>query len=510
MHATTDFSGGSAEISACTEGRLYFAALKGESPRSMWWHLRLRKKGGKPVRCVWQRTEEVLGGSSLAAAVAVYRVPGGAWRRLDPRSCSFDVSRGEFAFRLPGGLNECEVAYCYPYGIDELAVLRRRLALFPEFRVLPLGRTGMGREYEKWELGARGDAADLHIWLTARHHAGEVPGSFVLEGFLDAAVKLPALLRRACLHIFPLVDLDGVVEGMYGKDRAPVDFNRDYCTRPQRPEIAAIVAEGERIGRADIFIDLHAPAPGDCSFVVPGHPSFATDGHWEALWEFAAQLEALAPRSCPVRVADRSSNAMNWAAENSDQTAKIWFNRRFGALGLTLETTYHRSYNGKLVSPRGWRALGGALLRATAAHVGLASSPETAATIARPVFPAALTDNWLPVHLPREVKYAEKNGHLVIEGHGKDSYLWLATRQIWPGGTQGRWRLTGSLQQVELTAKEVEGPLLLPTGRWQPFTGWNRPTLRWQALAPATSLGDCRLLLKIIGLDGRLELDFGR
>lgn len=62
--------------------------------------------------------------------------------------------------------------------------------------------------------------------MTARHHACESTGNYVLEGVLEELIKsLPNNLSVMCV---PFVDYDGVVNGDQGKNRFQHDHNRDY------------------------------------------------------------------------------------------------------------------------------------------------------------------------------------------------------------------------------------------------------------------------------------------
>lgn len=63
-----------------------------------------------------------------------------------------------------------------------------------------------------------------NIILTARHHACESSGSYVLEGVLDIIKDYHDL----CIYCIPFVDYDGVIDGDQGKNRSPHDHNRDY------------------------------------------------------------------------------------------------------------------------------------------------------------------------------------------------------------------------------------------------------------------------------------------
>lgn len=64
------------------------------------------------------------------------------------------------------------------------------------------------------------------VILTARHHACESTGDYVLEGVLRGLLDEP--IEGLSVLCVPFVDYDGVVDGDQGKNRAPHDHNRDY------------------------------------------------------------------------------------------------------------------------------------------------------------------------------------------------------------------------------------------------------------------------------------------
>ncbi len=66
----------------------------------------------------------------------------------------------------------------------------------------------------------------VNIFLTARHHACESTGDYVLEGVLSELHEHP--IENAKIFCIPFVDFDGVIDGDQGKSRAPHDHNRDY------------------------------------------------------------------------------------------------------------------------------------------------------------------------------------------------------------------------------------------------------------------------------------------
>lgn len=97
-----------------------------------------------------------------------------------------------------------------------------------------------------------------NILLTARHHACESTGNYVLEGVLEQYSKNP--IPDTNLFCVPFVDFDGVVEGDQGKSRIPHDHNRDYDihSQPIYPEVRAIREYADKNG-VTIGCDFHSP-----------------------------------------------------------------------------------------------------------------------------------------------------------------------------------------------------------------------------------------------------------
>lgn len=104
------------------------------------------------------------------------------------------------------------------------------------------------------------------VVLTARHHACESTGNYVLEGVLEEFSE--NLLKDTCVFCVPFVDFDGVVEGDQGKNRAPYDHNRDYV--PEKPAIYPAVREIRN------YIDTHNVVLG-FDFHSPWHDGREND-----------------------------------------------------------------------------------------------------------------------------------------------------------------------------------------------------------------------------------------
>lgn len=109
------------------------------------------------------------------------------------------------------------------------------------------------------------------VILTARHHACESTGNYVLEGVLEELIRHS--LPDVKVFCVPFVDFDGVVAGDQGKNRAPLDHYMDYNpeTAAHYPEVAAIRRYAAENGCTCGF-DFHSPwhkgGENDTVFIV--------------------------------------------------------------------------------------------------------------------------------------------------------------------------------------------------------------------------------------------------
>jgi len=99
---------------------------------------------------------------------------------------------------------------------------------------------------------------DRKIILTARHHACESTGNYVLEGVLEELVLNP--IEGFSIFCVPFMDYDGVVDGDQGKNRYPYDHNRDY-DKDKEAIYSSVAAVRKYISNKNVVFgfDFHAP-----------------------------------------------------------------------------------------------------------------------------------------------------------------------------------------------------------------------------------------------------------
>jgi predicted deacylase len=257
------------------------------------------------------------------------------------------------------------VAYAYPYGAADLARCLSACAERGDVDIRYLCSTEEGRPVPMVRVGTR--AQPRHgIWVIARQHAGETPASFVAEGLLDWATGddpgAAGLRADTALHVVPMVDRDGVFHGRYGKDRGPVDFNRDWSGVPSHPAIASLIRETMAWAAEhpyDLLIDLHAPHHGETACFVLADEAGEPEGLTTAR---RALLELLAGES-PPEVGFRADDIRQRVAPPG--SARDHQTRLHGVLVLCLEISYHFARSGGLLTPELYRRFGAALGRAS-------------------------------------------------------------------------------------------------------------------------------------------------
>ena len=184
------------------------------------------------------------------------------------------------------------------------------------------------------------------ILLTARHHACEAPGNYVLEGVLDYLSTADILKYRfICV---PFIDYDGVVDGDQGKNRAPHDHNRDYTENPiyaTTRAMKAIVDSEPICFAADFHAPWHYGGDHDFVFIVQNNPNKV-----DLYQEFGKMLEENLP---PNTLKYDRKNQTNWQHETHRQFAGYTAQNTNCVVSFSLETTYFGESDNIFTQARG-------------------------------------------------------------------------------------------------------------------------------------------------------------
>ena len=314
-------------------------------PEVLWFNLRIVRDSrlkAKPIRLVLKHFNNLLGHGTPANCQPVMSVDDKPFARLPPGSEEVtDDGQVQAVWRLPAPARSLQVATCFPYAWEEMEALLddhedtlRADTIGVSQEDLPIVRLSN-------RVGTRGDTTSPGIYLIARQHSGETPGSWVLEGFLRAIAE--AGDGAPLVWAVPLSNVDGVVMGDYGKDNFPYDLNRAWGHPPMRHEALVIQRDMRRwLERCTpaLAIDFHAPGLGEtdgCYFFLIS-PERSAEMHQRLHdWTDAFQ-DALGTDLAATNFARVASYASRWETPSFAQATCL----QFGFPALSLETPYCR------------------------------------------------------------------------------------------------------------------------------------------------------------------------
>jgi hypothetical protein len=223
--------------------------------------------------------------------------------------------------------------------------------------------SGKGRDIPCLSLGG----GKIGIVLTARHHACESTGNYVLEGVLDEYIQNP--IPDTKIFCVPFVDYDGVVDGDQGKNRRPHDHNRDYDLNDK-----AIYASVDKIRRyietnkPDFGFDFHSPGhyggSNDKVFLVEGDPiRTAQFSAFSKVFE-----KNITPSAMKYRQVDDILSGQEWNEPNWPSYTNYILKNNESSLAAGHETAYF-GLEDNIFSPEAAVELGHCFCRALAEYI---------------------------------------------------------------------------------------------------------------------------------------------
>lgn len=345
----------------------FLAESKAREPMPLWFYFRLEDLEGDKVRLRLLNSDQCLGDSEgWAHNRPVYRVDGGEWHRLaHVENMWRDGHRLDTWFEIPIKGSVIEFAFCYPY---TLAQLEETISQCPCFKKEILGYSSMYRQLIR--LYSSIDPAKPGAYIIARQHASEVSGSWEIDGMLRFLSSDAGKTIRESMNwwFVPMVDIDGVEEGFYGKDQIYNDFNRSWhLSFPRRTELVAIEQDmrwwkKNCMGR--IMFDMHGPghAERDSYFVV----------HADTNDVFRTELRQI--HNCLNEMLDvkemqhidfhESPPGQNTSAQNGMTSAVFAHSNEIN--GCTIECSYQGERTGRDYTIDDYRYIGECLIKAIA------------------------------------------------------------------------------------------------------------------------------------------------
>jgi hypothetical protein len=362
-----------------------FAADPHGGPETLWFCFRLRRDAGGPAgpaQLVLRHCQNMLGNPAHGGLHPVISIDGGAWQRIDAgQPQALPDGRHNLVWSIDRFERTVDVATCYPYGPPEVEALVNDTGDY--WSVDAIGASSEGRAIQRLSNdGGSDDDADKRpgVFFTARQHSSETPGSWVLDGVLRRFAQRAA--QAPLTWCVPLTNIDGVINGDYGKDNFPWDLNRAWGNPPMRHETLVMQRDAHRWARRCrpmLCLDFHAPGlwePTGLYLFVPDPKALdrvdldQAHRRWidvlrDALGEYASDDFA--------RVADYPSR---WAGVESTCNATRFFREQVQTAALTVECSYQSACGGELLMTVGeYRQAGGRIADAIIASLQETPAP---------------------------------------------------------------------------------------------------------------------------------------
>lgn len=245
-----------------------FASDPKGGTESLWFCFRIVGTGAGQIRLTWKHVNNTLGAPEPEGFSPVVRRAGQDWQRIGPGE-AIELADGRrwatWIVDAPAG--HMDVAFCFPYWLLELDRLVDETHGYWTLDTIGVSQGGRPLLRLSNAPGREGDVTP-GLYLLARQHAGETPGSWVLDGFLRRIAH--DRTGKLLVWAVPFADTDGVAEGAYGKDRFPQDLNRAWGQPPMRHEVLVYARDMERwASRCTpwLALDFHAPGSSERSGV---------------------------------------------------------------------------------------------------------------------------------------------------------------------------------------------------------------------------------------------------
>lgn len=247
----TKFPGGNALVKGIQGDRVNLAPDLRGGRKWFYWYIEAQVKQAGTVTFAF--SGKYIGNQGPAVSTD----SGLTWKYLGTST----VKGNSFTYNFTKKDEKVRFAVTIPYLHRDLDVFLKKNAGNSNLKKTVLTKSLKGRDVELLQIGAPGPGIEA-VCFTCRHHACETTASYLLEGFMQAAIadtpEGKSFRKKYVLYIIPFVDKDGVELGDQGKGRAPHDHNRDYGKDSLYPEIDAIekLAVAKKI---KFLVDWHCP-----------------------------------------------------------------------------------------------------------------------------------------------------------------------------------------------------------------------------------------------------------
>lgn len=370
-----DFPGSNIKVVEQSGGRFVLAPDLRDTQEGRWWfywNFKLHGPAGATATLVFPGRDPI---GTRGPALSVDGGKSWSWMGLNAirTEAHGEETARIFDITLPRtnakSVTEIQLAFCIPHTHANLTSWLEKNSSSPWLKKEALTSSAKGRTVPLLRLGKLTNP-DGVILITARHHACETMGSYVLEGFMTEVLRVfaqanPDAWKRWQLIAVPFMDRDGVEDGDQGKTRFPHDHNRDYTDQPRYAEVAALQQlQGTLPAPLLAALDLHCPwiRGGSHEHIhLVGSPVGTMERAQE---KFLATLIRRNASGLPLRTDDLLRAGQDWNTSEFKPTFSHWMHATHSNARLvsTVEFPY-ATVRGQTVTPENARVFGRDLAR---------------------------------------------------------------------------------------------------------------------------------------------------
>lgn len=325
---------------------------------ALWFYLRIEETAPDParhtkIRITWTMIDSIAGSAESTLCTPVMSTPGHTWSRLKQGEESRNEhGLHELSWMIPHPSPSTEVAFCFPYGPAELDNAIERSRDF--WKVAPVGISQGGRMMKRVYHTAGAGGNHPGVFVVARQHGGETPGSWVLDGFF----RQWALSKKGGYTIWtiPFADIDGVEWGWPGRDHDARGLGGAWGDPPSRHEALVIrndILRWKAIGKPVLLLDVQASG----AFEKSGVYATVCESPDEAKWCNVIKNELKTDYAAPD-----FTRAAGPAGANSSTLAG-WVREALGLPALVLHIPYGQ-VTGNVLTQKSYREIGQRLAQA--------------------------------------------------------------------------------------------------------------------------------------------------
>lgn len=339
----------------------FTADAKG-GPERLWFDCDIHsdQEDGDHIVIELHHSNTLLGCNDDTQIFPVWKSDDGQWQRLTQEQRKvLDDGRCVVSWTVETPQHHGRLAACYPYTRKDLDVFLHSLS--PTLRCDEIGVSAQGRSLPRVVNKIHDtDSQQPGVFITARQHAGETPGSWVLEGILQSFATQQE--NDPMVWVLPFIDLDGVEEGRYGKNHFPHDHNRSWYGSGLCHETRVAMSEAQRWAQRCqpmLYLDVHAPGyvEENCYFFCGETDNDSTTSAFLSLCQKNIGTHC---NERFIRQASYQSVACQEIGIPQAMTGEHFFKQQFNCVAVAFECSY-QSFHGVAASCEDYRSIGEAL-----------------------------------------------------------------------------------------------------------------------------------------------------